>query len=54
MAEPQNETGDITDRFKAFATSADPAPSRALSLGLVVAGVALVVVLVVTIVVLAR
>jgi hypothetical protein len=34
-AEP---TGELTERFRAFAETTDPAPNRALPLGLIAAG----------------
>jgi hypothetical protein len=45
-AEP---TGELTERFRAFAETTDPEPSRALPLGLIAAG-AVVLLLVVVVV----
>ena len=52
MSDQQKEPGDLTDRFQAFAKSADPAPSRALPFALIAVGAALIVVLIATIIVL--
>lgn len=52
MSDQQNEPGELTDRFQAFAQSADPDPSRALPYALIAVGAALLVVLIATIVVL--
>lgn len=49
MSDEQIEPGDLTERFRAFAQSADPAPSRALPVALIVAGVATVLAVVVVI-----
>lgn len=49
MSEEQIESGDLTDRFRAFAQSADPAPSRALPVVLIITGATAVVALVVVV-----
>ena len=54
MSDPQKEPGDLTDRFQAFAKSADSATSRALPLALIAVGAVLLVVLIATIVVLSN
>ena len=39
MADEQAEpTGELTERFRAFAETVDPAPSRTMPLGLIAAG----------------
>ena len=53
MSDQQNEPGELTDRFQAFAEAADPAPSRALPAALIGVGAVLLVVLIATIIVLA-
>jgi hypothetical protein len=42
MADDQRETGEITERFRAFAETSDPAPSKGLPIALIVGGVVLV------------
>jgi len=49
MADEQAEPGELTDRFRAFAESVDPEPSRALPAGLI-ATVAVVVVALIVVV----
>ena len=46
MAEEQAEPGELTDRFRAFAETVDPPASRTMPVGVIAAGVAVVVVLV--------
>ena len=52
MSDQQKEPGEVTERFKAFAQSADTAPSRVLPIALGVIGAAILVVLIVTLIVL--
>jgi hypothetical protein len=52
MSDQQKEPGELTERFAAFAKTADQPPSRALPYALIAVGAALLVVLVVTILVL--
>lgn len=52
MADDQMEQGELTERFRAFAESVDPAPSRTLPVALIATGAVLVVALVATIVLL--
>lgn len=53
MADDQQETGEITERFRAFAEASDPAPSKGLPIALIVGGVILVALLGVAILALA-
>ena len=46
MADEQREPGELTDRFRAFAETVDPQPSRALPVGMLVAGAIVVVALI--------
>jgi hypothetical protein len=50
MADDQKETGEITERFRAFAETSDPAPSKGLPIALIVGAVVLVALLAVAIV----
>jgi hypothetical protein len=50
MAEDHIEQGELTERFRAFAETVDPAPSRSLPLTLIVGGVVLVLALVAAVV----
>jgi len=50
MAEDQIEQGELTERFRAFAETVDPAPSRSLPLTLIVGGVVLVLAVVAAVV----
>ena len=52
MAEEQIEQGELTERFRAFAETVDPAPSRSLHLALIVGGTVLVLALVAALVLL--
>lgn len=52
MSDQQQEPGEVTDRFRAFAQSDDPQPSKALPFALIAVGAALLVVLITTIIVL--
>ena len=52
MAEEQIEQGELTERFRAFAETVDPEPSRSLPMALIVGGAALVLALVAAIVLL--
>ncbi|HLT11053.1 MAG TPA: hypothetical protein VK028_09625 [Micromonosporaceae bacterium] len=52
MADDQTEPGELTERFRAFADSVDPAPSRALPVALIVGAAVLLVALVAAIVLL--
>lgn len=52
MADDQTEHGELTERFRAFADSVDPAPSRALPVALIVGAAVLLVALVAAIVLL--
>lgn len=45
MAEEHAEPGEVTDRFRAFAEKVDPPASRTMPMGMIAAGVAVVVVL---------
>ncbi len=51
MSDEQIEPGELTERFRAFAKSVDPAPSRALPLALIVTGVVALLAIIVAIVV---
>jgi hypothetical protein len=50
MAEDQIEHGELTERFRAFAETVDPAPSRSLPLALMAGGAVLVLALLATVV----
>jgi hypothetical protein len=50
MADDQKETGEITERFRAFAETPDPAPSKKLPIALIGGVVVLVALVVVAIV----
>ena len=52
MAEEQIEQGELTERFRAFAETVDPAPSRSLPMALIVGGAVLVLALVAALVLL--
>ncbi len=43
MSDEQNEPGELTERFQAFARSDDPPPSRALPIAMMAGGFALLV-----------
>jgi hypothetical protein len=49
MADEQAETGELTQRFRAFAEEVDPKPSRALPVGLIAAAGAVLMVLIVVV-----
>ena len=49
MADEQAEPGELTERFRAFAETVDPQPSKALPLGLI-AAVAVFMVLLIAVV----
>jgi hypothetical protein len=49
MADEQTEPGELTDRFRAFAETVDPTPSKAFPVGLIAAAGALVVALIVVV-----
>jgi hypothetical protein len=49
MADEQAEPGELTERFRAFAETVDPQPSKALPMGLI-AAVAVFVVLLIAVV----
>ena len=49
MADEHAEPGEVTERFRAFAETVDPEPSKALPVGLIAAGGALVLVLIVVV-----
>lgn len=49
MADEHNEPGEVTDRFRAFAETVDPEPSKALPVGLIAAAAAVVVALAVVV-----
>jgi hypothetical protein len=49
MADEQAEAGEVTERFRAFAETVDPKPSKALGMGLVVAVGAVLVALIVVV-----
>jgi hypothetical protein len=49
MADEQAEAGEVTDRFRAFAETVDPKPSKALAAGLIAAAAVFVVVLIVVV-----
>ncbi len=53
MADEQSEKGEITERFRAFAETSDPAPSKGLPIALIVGGILLVALLLVAIIALA-
>jgi hypothetical protein len=46
MTDEQVEPGELTDRFRAFSETVDPAPSRALPVALIAAAAVAVVVLI--------
>jgi hypothetical protein len=50
MSDEQTETGDLTERFRAFAQEVDPQPSRTLPMAMVI-GIAAAVLIVVAAVV---
>jgi hypothetical protein len=50
MSDEQTETGDLTERFRAFAQEVDPQPSRTLPVAMMI-GVAAALVIVVAAVV---
>ena len=50
MADDQRETGEITERFRAFAERSDPAPSKGLPIALIVGAAVLVALLAVAII----
>ena len=47
MADDQIEQGELTERFRAFAETVDPGPSRSLPVALIVVGAVVVLALVV-------
>ena len=47
MADDQIEQGELTERFRAFAETVDPAPSRSLPVALIIVGAVVVLALVV-------
>ncbi len=49
MADEHAEPGEVTDRFRAFAEKVDPAPSKALPIGMI-AAIAVAVVAVIAVV----
>ncbi len=49
MSDEKAEPGELTERFRAFAQSVDPTPSRRLPIALIAGGVALVLVLIVAV-----
>jgi hypothetical protein len=49
MADEQAEPGELTERFRAFAESVDPKPSRALPAGLITALAVFIVALIVVV-----
>ncbi len=53
MSDDQMDPGEITDRFRAFAETSDPAPSKGLPIALIVGAVVLVALVAVAIVALA-
>jgi hypothetical protein len=50
MADDQSETGEITERFRAFAEQSDPPPSKRLPIALAGVAIVLVVLLAVAII----
>jgi hypothetical protein len=54
MADEQPETGEITQRFRAFADAPQPAPSRGLPIALIAGAVILVAMVIVAVVALTR
>jgi hypothetical protein len=49
MADEQAEPGEVTERFRAFAETVDPEPSKALPAGLIAIAGAFVLVLIVVV-----
>lgn len=49
MADEQAEPGELTERFRAFAESVDPKPSRALPAGLITTAAVFIVALIVVV-----
>jgi preprotein translocase subunit SecF len=49
MADEQAEPGEVTERFRAFAETVDPEPSKALHAGLIAMAGAMVLVLIVVV-----
>jgi hypothetical protein len=49
MADDQSEPGEITERFRAFAETTDPAPSKGLPIALIAGAVVIVVLLIIAI-----
>jgi hypothetical protein len=50
MADEQPDTGEITQRFRAFADAPEPAPARGLPIALIAGAVILVAMVVIAIV----
>ena len=50
MSDEQMEPGELTERFRTFAQSVDPEPSRALSVALIAAGASVLLAVIVIIV----
>jgi hypothetical protein len=49
MADEQAEPGELTDRFRAFAETVDPEPSRAFPAGLIATAAVFVVAVIVVV-----
>jgi hypothetical protein len=50
MADDQRETGEITERFRAFAETSDPDPGKGLPIALIVGAAVLVALLAVAVI----
>jgi hypothetical protein len=50
MSDEQTETGDLTERFRAFAQEVDPQPSRTLPVAMVIGVVAAALIVLATVV----
>ena len=50
MSDEQTETGDLTERFRAFAQEVDPQPSRTLPVAMMVGVGAAVIIIVATVI----
>jgi hypothetical protein len=50
MSDEQTETGDLTERFRAFAQEVDPQPSRTLPVAMMIGVAAVVVIIVATVI----
>jgi hypothetical protein len=46
MADEQTEPGELTERFRAFAETVDPGPSKALPTSMIIAGAAIMAALI--------